>query len=134
MSGARCRQLQRYHQYYAVTSQCVVGGTINAVLTHAAVDFSSYDVVPVLLIIRTYALYNRSKRILISLMALAVTCAIVCSNFCAETQGDISDFTDSLGPSQVVFISENVNLPQLTANRPLGFRIAGCDLYLTAEQ
>ena len=64
-----CRQLQRYHQYYAIISQVIVGRT-----------FYTLHLIPcgrsnlsVILIIRTYALYNRSKRILMGLSALAVT-------------------------------------------------------------
>ncbi|TBU63740.1 hypothetical protein BD310DRAFT_915825 [Dichomitus squalens] len=47
----RCRQLQMYHQYYAIICQLIVG---------------------MILIARTYALYSRSRRVLIGLLTFAI--------------------------------------------------------------
>ncbi|RPD66289.1 hypothetical protein L227DRAFT_570181 [Lentinus tigrinus ALCF2SS1-6] len=89
LAASRCRQLQTYHEYYAIISQSFAAA---------------------LLIIRTYALYDRSKRVLISLLALGVTCIVV------------------------VLVCVNVKVLRVTANLPLSDPIVGCDLYLTAEQ
>ncbi|KAI0673081.1 hypothetical protein C8Q78DRAFT_1068538 [Trametes maxima] len=50
-----CRQLQIYHQYYAVISQVIVG---------------------VILIMRTYAFYDRNKRLLSALLGFGATLTI----------------------------------------------------------
>ncbi|KAI0807434.1 hypothetical protein C8Q74DRAFT_1362936 [Fomes fomentarius] len=83
------RFLQRYHQYYAIISQVIVG---------------------VVLIARTFALYNRSRRVLVALIVLG--CVLVATTF----------------------IATNVKTIAVTANASsehIGF---GCDLSLTAQQ
>ncbi|EMD37752.1 hypothetical protein CERSUDRAFT_105660 [Gelatoporia subvermispora B] len=56
MSEVRCRRLQSFHQYYAMLTQSVIAA---------------------ILLIRTYALYNRSRRILVLLVATAVVAGSV---------------------------------------------------------
>ncbi|KAI0647192.1 hypothetical protein C8Q79DRAFT_610618 [Trametes meyenii] len=84
-----CRMLQTYHQAYAITSQAIVAIT---------------------LVIRTYALYNRSKRILALLLATHIGGAIVCGVFF---------FTST---------------PPTSTSTPLPFSFTGCDLSLTNKQ
>lgn len=89
LPSPRCRQLQRYHQYYAIISQVIVG---------------------VVLIARTFALYNRSRRVLVALIILG--CVLVATTF----------------------IATNVKTIAVTANASSEHTAFGCDLSLTAEQ
>ncbi|TFK94561.1 hypothetical protein K466DRAFT_593401 [Polyporus arcularius HHB13444] len=85
-----CRKLQLYHQTYAIISQVIVG---------------------FYLVLRTYALYNRSKRVLVVLLVSYIGGVI---------QGLVTILTS---PSV------------LTNNTSLGFNTpGGCNLALTNEQ
>ncbi|KAI0720946.1 hypothetical protein C8T65DRAFT_800688 [Cerioporus squamosus] len=84
-----CRQLQAYHQYYAILGQVIVG---------------------VILILRTYALYGRSRRILVALSALGLV--LVAGTLIAGT----------------------VKTKAVTANTSSQYTFVGCDLSLSAEQ
>ncbi|TFK83481.1 hypothetical protein K466DRAFT_555009 [Polyporus arcularius HHB13444] len=85
----RCRQFQLYHQVYAITSQGVVA---------------------ILLILRTYALYNCSKRMLVVLIGMHIGGGIQCLT--------------------AVLTGKSV----LTNDTSLGFSIPGCNLALTNDQ
>ncbi|TBU65674.1 hypothetical protein BD310DRAFT_911818 [Dichomitus squalens] len=85
----RCRQLQFYHQIYAYLGQAMVG---------------------VLMILRTYALYNCSKRVLAVLIFIHICGGIQC------------------------FAAILTSHSSLSINTPLGFKFPGCNLSLTDEQ
>ncbi|KAI0362264.1 hypothetical protein OH77DRAFT_1491693 [Trametes cingulata] len=84
----RCRQLQLYHQIFAMFSQAIVA---------------------ILLILRTYALYKCSKRMLALLIGMHIGGAIHC----------LSAVLTSKSP--------------LTTDTPLGFSYALCNLSLTDD-
>ncbi|RPD66287.1 hypothetical protein L226DRAFT_609156 [Lentinus tigrinus ALCF2SS1-7] len=88
-SEHRCRQFQLYHQVYAIMSQGIVA---------------------ILLILRTYALYNCSKRMLIVLIGMHIGGGIQCLT--------------------AVLTGKSV----LTNDTALGFKIPGCNLALTNDQ
>ncbi|KAI0720948.1 hypothetical protein C8T65DRAFT_825985 [Cerioporus squamosus] len=88
-SEHRCRQFQLYHQVYAIMSQAIVA---------------------ILLILRTYALYNCSKRMLVFLIG-------------AHIGGGIQCLTAVLTGKSV-----------LTNDTQLGFNTPGCNLALTNDQ
>ncbi|RPD66288.1 hypothetical protein L227DRAFT_570179 [Lentinus tigrinus ALCF2SS1-6] len=81
-------ELQMYHQYYAILGQVIVG---------------------VILILRTYALYERSRRVLVWLSILGLVLA-------AGT-----------------LIAGNVKTKAVTANTSSQYTFVGCDLSLSAE-
>ncbi|KAI8998507.1 hypothetical protein BD414DRAFT_519645 [Trametes punicea] len=83
------RFLQTYHQAYAICSQGIVA---------------------IMLVIRTYALYERSRRILVLLIATHLAGGIMC------------------------LISMVTNLSPEKTSTPLPFKFTGCDLSLTDEQ
>ncbi|TBU65673.1 hypothetical protein BD310DRAFT_836735, partial [Dichomitus squalens] len=85
----RCREIQQYHQVFAVASQAVVA---------------------VLLILRTYALYNRSKRVLILLVGM----------FVGGGAQSLAAVLTSVSP--------------LSTSTLLNFGITGCNLSLNTEQ
>ncbi|RDX56614.1 hypothetical protein OH76DRAFT_402819 [Lentinus brumalis] len=82
-------ELQAYHQYYAILGQVIVG---------------------VILILRTYALYERSRRILAGLTILGLVL------------------------SAGTLIAANVKTKAVTANTSSQYTSVGCDLSLSAEQ
>ncbi|RPD80219.1 hypothetical protein L226DRAFT_609155 [Lentinus tigrinus ALCF2SS1-7] len=84
-----CRQLQTYHQAFAISSQAIVA---------------------VMLVVRTYALYDRSRRILALLIVTHVGGAIACLITIVTSRSPINTIT------------------------PLPFTFFGCDLSLTNEQ
>ncbi|KAH9945993.1 uncharacterized protein BXZ73DRAFT_95506 [Epithele typhae] len=88
-SSRRCRQLQLYHQVYAMASQALVA---------------------VLLILRTYALYNLNKKVLAILVVMHICGAVQCLTAVLTT-----------------------NSP-LTTDDPLDFNYSGCNLSLTTDQ
>ncbi|RDX56615.1 hypothetical protein OH76DRAFT_1451700 [Lentinus brumalis] len=85
----RCRQFQLYHQVYAIMSQGVVA---------------------ILLILRTYALYNCSKRMLVVLIGMHIGGGIQCLT--------------------AVLTGKSV----LINDTSLGFQTPGCNLALTNDQ
>ncbi|KAI9065137.1 hypothetical protein FKP32DRAFT_1675018 [Trametes sanguinea] len=84
-----CRTLQTYHQAYAIASQAIVA---------------------IMLVIRTYALYERNKRILVLLIVTHVGGGIFC------------------------LISIVTNLSPAKTSIPLPFTFSTCDLSLTNQQ
>ncbi|KAL7283511.1 hypothetical protein ACG7TL_002944 [Trametes sanguinea] len=84
-----CRTLQTYHQAYAIASQAIVA---------------------IMLVIRTYALYERNKRILFLLIVTHVGGGVFC------------------------LISIVTNLSPAKTTIPLPFTFSGCDLSLTDQQ
>ncbi|KAI0636830.1 hypothetical protein C8Q77DRAFT_1154726 [Trametes polyzona] len=87
--GDFSEKLQTYHQAYAIALQGIVA---------------------VMLVIRTYALYNRSKRILVILVVTHVAGALMC----------------------LVTIVTNIN--PVHTSTPLPFKHSACDLSLTDDQ
>lgn len=78
----RCRQLEYYHQWFIIATQMIIGGSLHFSIcqknTHPFVSPS----LPVILILRTYALYERNNRVLglvLVISAGAVGACIVCS-------------------------------------------------------
>ncbi|KAI0780737.1 hypothetical protein BD413DRAFT_463774, partial [Trametes elegans] len=84
-----CRELQLYHQAFIMTTQGIVA---------------------ILILLRTYALYHGSKRVLVSLVAMYIGGAIHCVVALVTTQGPLSTKT------------------------PLHFKYPLCNTSLTDEQ
>ncbi|KAI9065135.1 hypothetical protein FKP32DRAFT_1568491, partial [Trametes sanguinea] len=84
-----CRRLETYHQAYAIASQAIVA---------------------ILLVIRTYALYERNKRILALLIVTHVGGGIFC------------------------LISIVTNMSPVKTSIPMPFSFRGCNLGLTDKQ
>ncbi|KAH9857026.1 hypothetical protein C2E23DRAFT_720976 [Lenzites betulinus] len=104
----RCRQLQLYHQIFAMLSQAVVA---------------------ILLILRTYALYNCSKRMLALLISMHLGGAIHCLvRHCSSFPPKCARLTPL--PQTAVLTSKS----PLTTEVPLGFRYSLCNLSLTDDQ
>ena len=72
----RCRQFQLYHQVYAIMSQGIVAGTSVALRQSRCLSCLLFRAV--LLILRTYALYNCSKRMLIVLICMHIGGGVQC--------------------------------------------------------
>lgn len=71
----RCHGLQAYSQYFVVVVQIVVSGELDVMRRHVASQFS--EVLPALMIMRTYALYERSRGVLALLLGVAIGVIIV---------------------------------------------------------
>ncbi|TBU35843.1 hypothetical protein BD311DRAFT_648149, partial [Dichomitus squalens] len=87
---SRCRLLQTYHQVFSVVTQGVIA---------------------TILLLRTYALYERKKSVLVLLVVTLVAVALVC-----------------------LVATMTVNSPVATWNTPAQRPSGGCDLALTKEQ
>ncbi|EJF65977.1 hypothetical protein DICSQDRAFT_177373 [Dichomitus squalens LYAD-421 SS1] len=85
-----CRLLQTYHQVFSVVTQGVIA---------------------TILLLRTYALYERKKSVLVLLVVTLVAVALVC-----------------------LVATMTVNSPVATPNTPVQRPSGGCDLALTEEQ
>ncbi|EIW60024.1 uncharacterized protein TRAVEDRAFT_70525 [Trametes versicolor FP-101664 SS1] len=103
----RCRQLQLYHQIFAMLSQAVVA---------------------ILLILRTYALYNCSKRMLALLISMHLGGAVHCLIRPSARRALHRELTRRL--KSAVLTSKS----PLTTDTPLGFRYSLCNLSLTDDQ
>ncbi|KAI0831457.1 hypothetical protein BC628DRAFT_1415955 [Trametes gibbosa] len=77
---------------------------------HQAYALASQGIVAVMLVIRTYALYNRSRRILVILLGTHVSGALVC------------------------LVAIVVNVSPVKTVTPLPFKYTACDLSLTNNQ
>ena len=64
--------MQAYHQYYAIVGQVIVGGRYTLRQTNPELIFAA-----VILIVRTHALYGRSRRVLVALSTLGFILAAV---------------------------------------------------------
>lgn len=77
--SCRCRHVQLYHQLYSAFATLIVGG---AYLWCCCVIAADGTRLAVLVIIRTYALYERSRKVLIFLICLMTTSwSVACVSF-----------------------------------------------------